>query len=127
MPYPANVVAIIDRDEVTRERLEIVLSALAYEVELYESAEAFLAGVGDSEARCLLVDLELGGISGIQLGRGLAAAGFRFPIIYMTATTDTATRKRAMEAGGVAFLHKPCPPRAVDEALKAAKRRTNCC
>jgi FixJ family two-component response regulator len=125
MSNRVNVVAIIEDDEVMRETLEIVLATLAYEVELYDSAEAFLAAMADTEASCLLVDIDLGGISGIQLGRGLAAAGFSFPIIYMTGAPDTATKKRAMEAGGVAFLRKPFPARAVDEALKAAKRRMN--
>ena len=89
----------------------------------FQDTEAFLAAVGASKANCLLVDVYLGGISGIELGRGLAAAGFRFPIIYMTGSTDETVRARAMQAGCVAFLTKPLTPPALDEALMAARRK----
>lgn len=117
------VVAVIDDDDVLREALASLLAADGYEAELYDSAEAFLARVADSRADCLLVDVYLEGISGIELGRGLAAAGFRFPIIYMTGSTDETVRARAMQAGCVAFLTKPITPPALDEALMAAKRK----
>jgi FixJ family two-component response regulator len=118
------VVAIIDDDEILREAIAGLLAANEYEVELYDSGEAFLSSVGDSRASCLLVDVHLGGICGIALGRGLASAGFRFPIIYMTGSPDDALRKRAVQAGGVGFLTKPFAPVALDEALSAAKRRS---
>ena len=118
------VVAVIDDDEILRETLRSLLSAHDHAVELYDSAEAFLAAVGASKANCLLVDVYLGGISGIELGRGLAAAGFRFPIIYMTGSTDDTVRARAIQAGCVAFLTKPLTPPALDEALMAARRKS---
>ena len=61
---------------------------------------------------------------GIELGRGLAAAGFRLPIIYMTGSTEPTVRARAMQAGCVAFLTKPFTPPALDEALMVAKRKS---
>ena len=118
------VVAIIDDDEILREALAGLLTASEYEVELYDSAEAFLAAVADSRASCLLVDIHLEGICGIQLGQGLAKAGFRYPIIYMTGSTDEGLRWRALQAGCVAFLTKPFTPPALDEALSAARRRS---
>jgi FixJ family two-component response regulator len=117
------VVAIIDDDDVLRHALAGLLAAQECEVELYDSAESFLGAVADSRANCLLVDIQLGGICGIELGQGLAKAGFRFPIIYMTGSTDEMLRWRAMQAGCVAFLTKPFAPPALDEALSAAKRR----
>jgi FixJ family two-component response regulator len=117
------VVAIIDDDDILREALAGLLAAHEYEVELYDSGESFLSSVRDSKASCLIVDVHLGGICGISLGRGLALAGFRFPIIYMTGSTDETLRGRAMQAGCVAFLTKPFTPSALDEALSAAKRR----
>jgi FixJ family two-component response regulator len=118
------VVAVIDDDDVLREALAHLLTADEYGVELYDSAETFLASVAETKASCLLVDIHLDGISGIELGRGLAAAGLRFPIIYMTGSTDATVHGRAMQAGCVALLTKPFSPPALDEALAAAKRRS---
>jgi len=124
MTNQTYVVAVIEDDEILRETLRSLLTAHDYPVELYESAEAFLAAVGASKASCLLVDIHLDGISGIDLGRGLAAAGLRLPIIYMTGSPDETLRARAMQAGCVAFLTKPFTPTALDEALSAARRRS---
>ena len=117
------VVAIIDDDDMLREAIAGLLAANEYEVELYDSGESFLSSVADSRASCLMVDVHLGGICGIELGRGLAKAGFRYPIIYMTGSPDDTLRWRAMQAGCVAFLSKPFTPPALDEALSAARRR----
>ena len=123
MPESSFAVAVIDDDEIVREAMGNLLVANHYEVELYGSAEAFLAAVASTRAKCLIVDIHLDGICGIELGRGLASAGFRFPVIYMTGSTDEMLRARAMQAGCVAFLTKPFTPPALDEALMAAKRR----
>jgi len=124
MAESSFAVAVIDDDDVLREALGNLLTANHYEVELYGSAEAFLSAVVASKAKCLIVDIHLEGISGIELGRGLASAGFRLPIIYMTGSPDETLRWRAMQAGCVAFLTKPFTPVALDEALMAAKRRS---
>ena len=123
MPNPAHVIAVVDDEEINREALGRLLTVLGYGVELYESAELFLVALGDSKARCLLVDINLGGISGIELARGLATAGFRRPIIFMTASADERIRKRALDAGCVAFLPKPFHPTALAQALVAAGLR----
>jgi len=123
MPNSNFVVAVIDDDDVLREALGTLLAALGYAIELYESGEDFLAAVADTKANCLLVDVHLDGICGIELGRGLARAGFNFPVIYMTASTDEMLRGRAMHSGCVAFLTRPFTPPALTEALSAAQRR----
>jgi FixJ family two-component response regulator len=124
MPIRSNVVAVIDDDAVTREALRLMLRSLGCEVELYDSAETFLLRVGESVATCLFVDVELDGVSGIELARGLATAGFRFPVVFMTASADPTIRQRAADAGGVAFLSKPIAPHGLAEALAAARRQS---
>jgi FixJ family two-component response regulator len=121
MPDRSKVVAVIDDDAVTRDVLKLMLSGLGREAELYESAETFLARVGRSAARCLLVDIQLDAISGIELGRGLAAAGLKLPVIFMTASPDPAIHQRARDAGCVALLRKPIARHELADALKAAE------
>jgi FixJ family two-component response regulator len=118
------VVAVVDDDDILRQALGSLLAAQGYGFELYGSAEDFLAAVADTKANCLLIDVHLDGICGIELGRGLATAGFKFPIIYMTGSPDEILRGRAMQAGCVAFLTKPFTPPALTEALSAAARRS---
>jgi len=122
MPDRANVVAVIDDDAVTREGLKLMLATLGSAAELYDSAETFLARVGESAATCLVVDIQLDAVSGIELGRGLAAAGLKLPVIYMTASPDQALRQRAVDAGCIAFLPKPVARQELAEALAAARR-----
>jgi len=124
MSNSSYVVASIDDDDLVREAVASLLAANEYAVELYVSAEQFLLSLADTRAECLLVDLHLGGICGITLGTGLAKAGIRLPIIYMTASPDDALRARAMQTGCVAFLTKPFTAPALTEALSAARRRT---
>jgi FixJ family two-component response regulator len=124
MPVRSNVVAVIEDDAVTREALRLMLASLDCETELYDSAETFLLRVGESTATCLLVDVELDGVSGIELARGLATAGFRFPIVFMTASADPTIRQRAADTGSVAFLRKPIAPDELAAALGAARRQS---
>jgi FixJ family two-component response regulator len=127
MPSPTYVVAVIDDEEILRESVRNLLTAHGYGVEVYDSAEDFLVAVATSRANCLLIDVHLHGVSGIELGRGLARAGFRFPVIYMTGSPTEMIRGRAMEAGCVAFLTKPFTPGALVAALTEAEARGFMC
>jgi FixJ family two-component response regulator len=102
-----TVIAIIDDNDVIREGLDLLVSASGYHTELYASAEEFLAKVTQCRASCLLVDVDLGGISGIELARQLAAEGFAFPTIFVTGSGNETHFRQAMELGCVAFLQKP--------------------
>ena len=71
-------------------------------------------------ATCLLLDIHLGGISGIELQRRLAAAGSKCPVIFMTAVDDETTRKEAMTTGCIAYLRKPFEPQLLLDAIGKA-------
>jgi len=84
-----------------------LLRAFDYDTELYDSAETFISSAAESDAICLLVDVELGGMSGIELKRKLAASGIMTPVIFMTGSACEIIRKQAHEAGCIGFLRKP--------------------
>jgi FixJ family two-component response regulator len=106
-PTQQKIVAIIDDDPEMRNAAARLLSAFGYGTEAFDSAEAFLIAAATSKAACLVVDIQLGDISGVELGRQLAAIGFKFPIIFMTGCDDDVTRNQAMQLGCIAYLTKP--------------------
>ena len=86
-----------------------LLSAHGYDTEEYPSAEEFLLAATASKATCLVVDIQLGDISGVELMRQLYATGFRRPVIFMTGSRDEVIREQAMDLGCVSYLRKPFP------------------
>jgi len=100
-----HVIAVLDDDPVVRQAVGRLLAASGYGIELYASAGEFLSAP-KSDATCLVVDIELGDISGIELGRHLVATGYKFPMVFMTASEDETLREQAIELGCVAFLYK---------------------
>ena len=114
------IVGIVDDDPETRIAMARLLSALGYGAETFDSAETFLVRASTSKVTCLLLDIQLGDISGIELARQLATNGFKFPIIFMTGLNDEVIRSQAVDAGGIAFLHKPFPAKMLMDAIKLA-------
>jgi FixJ family two-component response regulator len=117
MTFSRKVVGIIDDDPAMRRALSTLLTALGYLTEVYASGEEFIDAAFKSEARCLVVDIQLGDISGVELGRHLLAMGLTFPVIFMTGSVDGLARRQATELGCVAFLQKPFPPNQLAEAI----------
>ena len=115
-----KVVAIIDDDDGMRDGLANLLAAAGYLTEAYGSGEAFIGAAMKSEAGCLVVDIHLGDITGVELGRHLLAMGLTFPFIFMTGSDDPTIRKQAMEFGCVAYLQKPFPPNQLVKAITEA-------
>ena len=85
----------------------------------FASAEALLESDLQT-ATCLLLDIHLGGISGIELARRLAASGSKWPVIFMTANDDEATRNKAVDAGCIAYLRKPFASQVLLDAIAKA-------
>jgi FixJ family two-component response regulator len=112
-----RVVAIVEDDASMLKGLARLLGAHGFATEVYTSAEAFLAGAAASEAGCLVLDINLGGISGIELRHRLAAAGSRLPVILMTAIDSDAVQKAAAQAACIAYLRKPFSSRQLIDAI----------
>jgi FixJ family two-component response regulator len=115
-----HTIAVVDDDPAVRKALARLLSVFGCCVELFASAADFLAAAATSKAMCLLVDIELGAVSGLQLARQLAADGFEFPIVFMTGSVDSGIRRQCAELGCVAFLQKPIPEARLFEAIANA-------
>jgi FixJ family two-component response regulator len=115
-----KIVAIVDDDPGMRIATENLLSSFGYDTESFDSAEAFLNATATSEATCLLVDVQLGDISGVELALQLAAVGLKYPIIFMTALDDDRIRSKAEATGAIAYLSKPFPPKFLIEAIVKA-------
>jgi FixJ family two-component response regulator len=120
MSVPRKLVAIVDDDPRMLKGVERLLVAYGFDAEVFASAEAFLDRNTGSNPICLLVDIHLAGMSGIELRRRLAASGSAVPVIFMTAFDDEVVQKEATEAGCIGYLQKPFPAhllmRAIDRA-----------
>ena len=114
-------VAIVDDDPSILAGLQSLLDAHGFAATVFASAEAFVASYSaETDIDCLLLDLHLGGMSGIELRRHLKTSGSTIPVIFMTACDNDAMRKRALEAGCIAYLRKPFPSRLLFEAIEKA-------
>ena len=107
MPTIRKLIVVVDDDTFMLKGVARLLNASGFDTETYGSAEAFLARTERCEVTCLLLDIELGGMSGLELRRRLAASGDAVPVIFITALDDDATRQAAIEAGCIAYLQKP--------------------
>jgi len=101
------LVAVVEDDAPSRAALGRLLFASGFEAALFSSAEAFIDAPPDRSPLCLILDVQLGGISGIDLQHRLRAAGSVVPIIVITALIDESLRNRAERTGCTAFLRKP--------------------
>ena len=110
-------VLVVDDDESVRRAMKRLLMSNGYQVLTFESAEDFLLSGLVWDRACLLLDIRLPGISGLDLQARLAASGRMCPVIFMTAHDDSQWLEMANEAGAVAFLRKPFGERSLLNAL----------
>jgi FixJ family two-component response regulator len=114
------LVSVVDDDESLRESLPDLLRALGFAVEASASAEEFLASEHLRRTRCLVLDVAMPGMSGLQLQEELARRGHAIPIVFITAQQDDRIRPRVLAAGAVACLFKPFTDTALLDAVNAA-------
>jgi FixJ family two-component response regulator len=118
--FMAKTVAIVDDDRGMRVSVERLLKAHGFTTKTFESAEAMLETLAIADVDCLVLDINLGGMSGIDLCRRLCSAETAIPTIFITAVDDDATYKSALKSGCVAYLRKPFLGRSLIEAIEAA-------
>ena len=119
MGHTHPVIYIVDDDDSVRTALTRLLRSADLAVEAFPSAEEFLAQMTDTAVGCLLLDLLLPGMGGLELQERLAAARSPLSIIFITAHGDEAARKRAMAKGAAAFFLKPLDGEALLDAIRA--------
>jgi FixJ family two-component response regulator len=116
----ARAVCIVDDDESLRRSVGNLLSSVGFRAETFASAEEFLESAHRSNTGCLVLDLRMTGMNGLDLLRHLAATGSRIPAIILTAHGDEEARRQSLEAGAVAFLTKPFRSDVLLDAVRTA-------
>ena len=113
---------IVDDDEALRGSLDNLIRSVGYRTKGFSSAEAFLQSNNLHDTACLIVDVRMAHMDGLDLQRGIVAAKWPIPIIFMTSYAAEAVRAKALAAGAVDFLYKPFPEdkilMAIDKALQ---------
>ena len=109
-----------ERESFFTERDVAFIASLGYEALTFSSAEEFLASSRANESACLITDFQMPGVNGLELQSRLLAQGRRIPVIFITAFPKENTRKRALNAGAVAFLSKPFEESALIDSLELA-------
>jgi FixJ family two-component response regulator len=119
MPIKRSIVSVVDDDESIRESLPDLLNEFGYPVRTFSSAVEFLASDALEQTKCLLLDIAMPVMTGIELQAELKRQDKRIPIIFITATQDEALRARVVELGAIACLGKPFSDTALLEALRS--------
>jgi FixJ family two-component response regulator len=116
----ARVISIIDDDQSMRESTKGLVQSLGYEATAFSSAEEFLQSEHVDDTSCLITDVKMPGLSGIDLQRWLVERGVRVPTIFITAFPEEDTRRQALTAGAVGYLGKPFSEESLVKCLDTA-------
>lgn len=115
-----DLISVVDDDESVRRTMTLLIESFGFRAAAFESAESFLTSSQKHGTSCLVLDVRMPNMNGLQLQRELAAAGCSIPIIFITAYDDKESRRRAMQAGAVAFLGKPFSDDQLLQTLRSA-------
>ena len=117
------VISVVDDDESVRDSTRKLLRSAGYRVSTFESAEIFLESGAISDTECMVLDLRMPGMDGLELQRRLNLARAGIPIIFLTAHDDARSRRAAMDGGAVDFLCKPFEANSLVSAVETALTR----
>jgi FixJ family two-component response regulator len=115
-----QLISIVDDDDALRNSLDDLIRSIGFRTQGFPSAEAFLSSNQACDTACLILDVRMPGMNGLELQRKMVAANWRIPIIFITSHADDGARARALEAGAVAFLYKPFREEELLNAIDAA-------
>jgi two-component system, LuxR family, response regulator FixJ len=115
-----TIIHVIDDDAAMRDSLAFLLDVNGFQAMVYESADAFLGGIGNEAIKCVISDIRMPGMNGIELVRKLKGQGAACPVILITGHGDVALAVEAMKAGAVDFIEKPFDDEALLGAIRAA-------
>jgi FixJ family two-component response regulator len=118
-----KVVSIVDDDDLMRSALQGLLKAVGLPARAFASAEEFLESGQQHDTACLIADIRMSGMSGLELQATLNAERLRIPTIFITAHGEERMRMQALRAGAVEFLAKPFDNKALLESVRAALER----
>jgi FixJ family two-component response regulator len=124
MAYATPIVFVVDDDVSVRASLELLIASAGWRAELYGSAQAFLARPRDDGPSCMVLDIDLPDLSGLDLQKRIAAERADTPIIFITGYADVPMTVRAMKAGAVDVLTKPFGEDVLLDAIAAALERS---
>ncbi|OHV82607.1 response regulator transcription factor [Rhizobium sp. LCM 4573] len=122
MPQTSTI-AIVDDDDAIREALDSLVQSCGYESRLFTSAEDFLAHQDRATIDCMLLDVKMPGLSGLELQDRLNQQPSKPPIIFMTSYRDEKTRSVALDGGALAFLAKPVEVACLIHFIELALKR----
>ena len=119
------VISIVDDHALTREAIKDLVKSLGFSALTFPSAESFLQSSSIRKTGCLILDVQMSKMSGVDLQDYLSQNGFDIPIIFVTAYPDDSTKARAFSAGAICYLQKPLELRGVrfNDCLQAALSR----
>ena len=115
-----KIVSIIDDDASVRAGMEALVSSIGFTACVFDSAEKFLRSSRIEDTSCLITDVQMPGMNGLELQNQLVAQGRRMPIIFITAFPEQSGRERALAAGALAYLEKPFAGDTMSSLLREA-------
>jgi FixJ family two-component response regulator len=115
-----DLISVVDDDESIRRATTLLIESFGFRAATFASAESFIKSDRLRDTSCLILDVKMPDMNGLELQSTLAAAGYGFPIIFVTAYDDKESRGRAIQAGAVAFLGKPFSDEQLLQTVRSA-------
>jgi len=115
-----QLISVVDDDESLRSATIDLLNSVGFDCEAFESAEAYLLSDRIDQTSCLILDINMPGLNGLELQLRLAESGYSIPIIFITAFPERRTRVQAMKAGATCYLPKPYNDESLIDCVRLA-------